>query len=221
MRFIRPLVQGTLPPFHEGGIVRSLSKEQVAELCHPLFRAAVHQVEERDQTFKPAEPSPVFQPDGTGCEQVMQVLHGSVKGALGPFILHAGGIHREHFADEQHGPEIIAFALLLAAGADPPVLLLAVHDGVHIPPGPGGQIFIPEKTGQRDKPVEPVGNALPALPVSADPRAVADIRPYPVQVSREPFGLDFQLTLQPALGLKIAIQDTVHVKLPPFDGCAR
>ena len=55
--------------------------------------------------------------------------------------------------------------------------------------------------GQRDDAVEPVGDALPALGLAAEPGAVLDVGPELVEVPAQAGRLDPKLVLEPAGGL--------------------
>src|SRR5262249_22491728 len=55
-----------------------------------------------------------------------------------------------------------------------------------------------EHVSQRDESVEPVGDALPALGLTAEPGTIRDVRPELVEVTAQAAGLDPQLAGEPA-----------------------
>ena len=84
------------------------------------------------------------------------------------------------------------------------VIVLVGDDVIHVAHHFGLERCVVQEKGQRDQAVQPVGSALPALAVAAEPAAVADVGPELVQVPAQPVGLDAQLPRQPAPGPDVA-----------------
>ena len=214
VRLLPPLVHGAFPQRCEGCIVRPLLPQHTAQGLHPRFGLALVQVQQRNQPLKPAELSPIKQMYLACRHQVMQVLHRCVEGVFSPLVTRKFTVQRQHLSNQQHRPQIVGRARRWITRADPAIRLLAIDDALHIAIRPSDQIFILQKMGQRDKAVQPVGHAFPALTISANPRAVTHVRPDFVQIAGQSPGLDLQLAAQPALRLDSTIKELIHIVYP-------
>lgn len=122
-------------------------------------------------------------------------------------------------------PNVVLLAFAVLAGADPSVLFLPGEDGIDVSLCTSLHVLVFQQPGKGDKAIEPVGNAFPAFLVSADPPAVAHVRPDFIEVSGKPFRLDLQLALQPAGRLdfiggirgEYPGPQLVHCFIPPAD----
>ena len=74
--------------------------------------------------------------------------------------------------------------------SEPPVWLLALEDLVDPTLRLGKQRLVAEEVREWHHAVEPVGAALPALGVPADPSAIGDVGPELVQMTAQPVSLD-------------------------------
>ena len=89
---------------------------------------------------------------------------------------------------------------MFSAGADPPIGLLPVHNGIDIFLCPGDHVLIVQKIRQGNKTVQPVGHPLPAFTAASDPCAVPNVGPDLAQIAAEAFGLQFKLPVKSSAG---------------------
>jgi len=109
-------------------------------------------------------------------------------------------ILRQRLEEDEQRPDVVGLVVrvVVTHRAHPAVGRLVVEDVVEIPFDLGLERVIVEQVGQGHGAVEPVGRALPALGLAADPGTVLDVGPELVQVPAESLGLGRQLRLQPS-----------------------
>ena len=150
------------------------------------------------------------------------VVEEAIQNLLDALVAAQVGVHGQHLGDEDARPQVVIAALVIGAGAEPAVLALALENAVHILLRAADEILVLQQIGQRDEAVQPVGHALPAVAIAADPLAVAYIGPDLVQISAQTVGLNAQLAPEPALGLDFAVGKELkfgwiqHKNLPPM-----
>ena len=208
-------------PRHIDGLVvherHALVFQQLCQLAEPFLRLAVVDERQRNHAFIPAELAPLGKGNASALQLLIEALHRAVQPVKCACVARVAckfAVECQHLADEEECPNIIARALLVLAGANPAVRLLPLENGIDILVGTRNQVRIVQQVGKRNEPVQPVGHALPALAVAADPGAVAHIRPNFVEVAGETGCLDFQLAAQPAFRLYfMKIKMLIHESL--------
>ncbi len=113
--------------------------------------------------------------------------------------MHDSGVARrvvhlhQHLERQKHRPDIECGLLGLVdeglARAQPPVFVLMRQDVVAMARDLCDQRIILQQVGQGDHAVQPIGRALPALLIAAEPAALADIGPELVQMAAQAAGL--------------------------------
>ena len=104
---------------------------------------------------------------------------------------------RENLEDDESRPDI-ALRRVPVDRPEPAVVALCLEDVVDPVPGPILELFVIEQDGQRQKTIEPVRAALPAVALAAVPGAVANVGPELIEVAAQPIRLDAKLAAQPA-----------------------
>ena len=198
-----PLVQRGLPKMLHGVVIHALLLQKAGKLLDPGLAMALPKEVQGNKALKPAVFSPVKQLDGTCGKQIVVVLHHAVKHVCRPLVPGAIVIHHQHLGDEKHRPGVVLGALFLTAGAQPAVLALRGHDGIHIFFRSGDHILVFQQIRHGNKAVQPIGNTLPAVGISDGPRAVPHVPPDLIQISAKSLRLDLQLSLQPAFRLQL------------------
>ena len=200
--FLTPYVFGLFvgPVGIETFVVHALLLQKASEIQQPFFGVHFVDGEDRDQAFKPSGVRPCE--NGVLLDVSLEVLEGLVDHFGNPFVTGAVVVEHQHLVDQVQCPHIVAAAFLIGAGAEPAVFLLTGNDGVDEALCTGDLVLVVEEVSQRDEAVQPVGHSFPALAVTAHPAAVADIRPDFVEVAREAFRLNFQLTPEPTGSLQ-------------------
>ena len=193
------LFQAPLPV--EGLVVKALHPQGVGQVQQPVFGAALIQPVDGDEALEPPGGGPVKQ--GVDLDVGMEVAQGPVHGLLHPGVLGALLVDHQHLAQEEQRPHVVVGALLQGAGANPAVLLLLGQNGVDVALGPGLQVLVLQQPGQGDEPIQPIGDALPAVLIAANPAAVAYVGPDFIQVAAQAVCLNAQLAFQPALGFNL------------------
>ena len=203
MRLIAPAVERCFPLFGQRIVIGPLRLQQRGQTQQPVLAAARIDKPHGDKPLEITEFPPVVQPNPARLQQRIVVFQQPVERHGDPLVLRAVIIHRKHLGNQQHGPCVVPRAVFVRAGADPAVRPLGAQDGVDIPAGAGDHVRILQQIRERDKAVQPVGDALPALPIAADPRAALNVGPDFVQIAAQPRRLQGKLAAQPAARLQL------------------
>ena len=196
-------IQRCFPKPGQAAVVGSLRLQKRGETQKPVLPAARVKEADSDQALEIAEFSPIEQPDFAALQQFICIPKQSVKHFGNTHVLRAVITDRQNLGNQQDRPRIVTASLFVLAGTNPAVGPLRAQDGVDVPPGTGNHIPILKQIGKRNEPVQPIGNALPALAAAADPGAVPNVGPDGIQMAAKPGSLDFKLTLQPAARLQL------------------
>ncbi len=112
----------------------------------------------------------------------------------GGFLILGQGLEQR-----EERPDVVGLVLLeVADGSEPSVGLLVIQDVVDRVFDLRLERWVVEEIGQGDESVEPVGDALPALGLAAEPGALLDVGPEFVEMPAQAVGLDAELGLEPA-----------------------
>ena len=198
---IGPFVERTLPKVRHLRVIRALLSEDPCKIGEPFLVIAFFEEIYCNKSLKPARFAPFEERDRTRGEQIVVVLEHSVENRGDSFVARAFVVDDENLRDKLNRPGVVGGDVFLGAGADPSAFLLEGDDRVDVFLCARDLVLVLEQVCERDEAVEPIGHALPALGVTADPRAVANVAPDLVKVTRKRFCLYFKLTAKPTFGL--------------------
>ncbi|OQA43994.1 MAG: hypothetical protein BWY52_01718 [Chloroflexi bacterium ADurb.Bin325] len=200
--FLRRLRQR--PARKEGGPVEPLRVQLDGQVVQPRLARPLIEPVDADQRLEPAELAPV--------EERRAVDH-PVDAAQGPLqrdgrarVARGVGILHEHLERQQLRPQVVAGLDGLSRARDhlsrpqPAVRGLVFDDVADVAAHLVLERRVVEEERQRHEAVQPVGRALPAFGVAAEPAAALDVGPEFVEVAADAVGLDAQLAGQPARG---------------------
>ena len=194
---------GEGPACEELGPVEALGVQLHRQLQQPRFLCAFVEPVDGDQRLEPAELSPVEERPAVDvavdqAQAALDRVHDALTDALGVGdIVH---LH-QHLEGQEQGPDIecglLGFVDEGLARAQPAVLFLVLQDVVDVARDLLDEHFVIQQVGQWDHAVQPVGGALPAFLLAAEPAALLDVGPELVQMAAQTVGLQAKLVVQP------------------------